>query len=911
MTRDSRQDPSVSDSRLGTSDEAIVDVLNRLSKRRGDSQRYEVKREIARGGMGVILDIWDADLGRALAMKVVLTRSGAEEQAPAGPAAMDPRLVDRFLEEAQVTGQLDHPGIVPVHEIGIDETGRLYFTMRLVTGRDLEHIVTLVQGEQEGWTRTRAVGVMLKVCEAMAYAHDKGVVHRDLKPANIMVGRFGEVYVMDWGLARVLGRKEKRDVRPEPAAPPHTPWIETHRLHQRADESASALKTMDGDVIGTPAYMSPEQARGDLQTLGPATDIYAVGAILYHLLAGHSPYIPTGAKLNALDVWRLVRDGPPTPLETEAPDAPGELIAICEKAMARDITQRYAAMKDLAEDLRAYLEGRVVGAFEKGAFAVARKWILRNKALAGTLFAAVLVVLSGLVVHAFVLSKKNEELVQANASSRANEERAIANEVRAVANQERAVANEKVAREQEAIARDRADRILRLSDIRRLEELNKEADALWPADPDHIASLEHWLKDARELAGRRAGHEQALVEIESRAVPSSPSARSSGTTGFASAEDRWQHATQQALVVGLREFSDAAHGRIADVEGRLEFARTVEERSTKGSSVRDLWDRAIESIADTQTCPAYAGLRITPQLGIVPIGRDPDSRLWEFAHLQTGTIPTRDPSTGKLQLTAENGIVFVLVPGGTFEMGAQGEDLAGSNFDPSARPDESPPHPVTLATFLLSKYELTQGQWLRFAGSNPSIYGQQNAVFPSGEPTFLHPVEQVTWTECSEFLAKLGLMLPTEAQWEYCTRAGTTTPWWTGDVKESLEGAANLADQALARLGGTMTSIQDWPELDDGHGVHAPVDAFQPNPFGFHNMPGNVWEWCRDGYAPYGTDVQAGDGENLAPAPIHRVSRGGGFVQEATFARSSRRNNSPPETRANHLGVRPARELTK
>ncbi len=882
----------------------VADVLARLSKRRGTSHRYEVKREIARGGMGVILDIWDADLGRALAMKVVLERGGA-------PSELDPRLIDRFLEEAQVTGQLDHPGIVPVHEIGLDDSGRLYFTMRLVSGRDLEHIFGLVSSGAEGWTRTRAVGVILKVCEAMAYAHDKGVVHRDLKPANVMVGRFGEVYVMDWGLARVLARKDKRDVRPEPTAPPHTPWIETHRLHQRATESASALKTMDGDVIGTPAYMSPEQARGELSTLGPATDIYAVGAILYHLLAGHSPYIPTGAKLNALDVWRKVRDGAPEPLAKEAPDAPAELIAICEKAMARDIEGRYTAMKDLAEDLRAYLEGRVVGAFEKGALAVARKWILRNKALAGTLAAAIVVVLSGLVVHAFVLSKKNEELVLANDQSRANEERAIANEARAVANEERAIANEKAAREQEAIARDRADRILRLSDVRRLEELSKQADELWPADPDRIAALSSWLKEARELAGRRAGHEQALDELEARAGLSNASARSNRTAQLTSAEDRWQHATQQALVAGLREFADAEHGRITDVEKRLEFARTVTDRSVTGSDVRKRWEEAIASIGDASASPAYGGIAIVPQLGLVPIGRDPRSKLWEFAHLQTGTVPDRDPTTGELRLTPECGIVFVLIPGGDFEMGAQNEDPGGPNYDPQARPEESPPHLVALDPFFFSKYEVTQGQWLRFTGRNPSIYGPENTVFQPGEHSFLHPVEQVSWNECAEFCARLSLRLPTEAQWEYAARAETTTPWWTGEEKESLEGAANIADQAYVRLGGTAAATHEWPELDDGYGVHAPVDALRPNAFGLHHITGNVWEWCLDGFDFYKDDVLPGTGESLVPDAIHRANRGGGFVHGVEWARSSRRNNTPPANRANQLGLRPARELRK
>ena len=145
-------------------------------------------------------------------MKVVLQQPTSELEDD-GDATTHERVLGRFLEEAQITGQLDHPGIVPVHELGLDPAGRVFFTMRLVKGRTLQEIIQLVHDGKEGWTFTRAVHVLLKICEAMAYSHAKRVIHRDLKPANIMVGRFGEVYVMDWGLARVLGKEDKRDIR--------------------------------------------------------------------------------------------------------------------------------------------------------------------------------------------------------------------------------------------------------------------------------------------------------------------------------------------------------------------------------------------------------------------------------------------------------------------------------------------------------------------------------------------------------------------------------------------------------------------------------------------------------------------------------------------------------------------------
>jgi len=167
----------------------------------------------------------------------------------------------------------------------------------------------------------------------------------------------------------------------------------------------------------------------------------------------------------------------------------------------------------------------------------------------------------------------------------------------------------------------------------------------------------------------------------------------------------------------------------------------------------------------------------------------------------------------------------------------------------------------------------------------------------------------VSWTECAETTRRLGLLLPTEAQWEYAVRAGTRTPWWTGSAKESLLGAANLADRAGTRVNAAWPGIADWPELDDGWPVHAPVDEFRANPFGLHGVHGNVWEWCRDWFGPYGEIERPGDGERLATDHRWRVNRGGSYTHEAAFARSSRRNNSPPETRTNHLGVRPSRAL--
>jgi WD40 repeat protein/serine/threonine protein kinase len=372
-------------------------TLERLEAHAPRATRYQTRGEIARGGMGAILEVWDEDLRRTLAMKVALTKGA--EQSESGSGDGDSRLLERFLEEAQITAQLDHPGIVPVHELGLGEDGRVFFTMPLVRGRDLAGILEQVRNGQEGWTPQRAVGVLLKVCEAMAYAHSKRVIHRDLKPANIMVGRFGEVYVMDWGLAKVMGRKDSRDLRVKErvAKDVSKSLVST----DRDALEASPLMTMDGDVVGTPSYMSPEQARGDLELMGPASDVYSIGAILYHLLAGHMPYVPADSQRNAFAVWSLLQSDPPDSLRKVAPKAPEELVAICDMAMARDGEARYPDTVAMAEDLRAYSEGRVVSAHATGALTELRKWVGRNKPVAITAVAALVVVVAILFANGY------------------------------------------------------------------------------------------------------------------------------------------------------------------------------------------------------------------------------------------------------------------------------------------------------------------------------------------------------------------------------------------------------------------------------------------------------------------------------------------------------------------------------
>jgi formylglycine-generating enzyme required for sulfatase activity len=437
------------------------------------------------------------------------------------------------------------------------------------------------------------------------------------------------------------------------------------------------------------------------------------------------------------------------------------------------------------------------------------------------------------------------------------------------------------------LAAERAAKVLRLSDVKRLQQLAEQAAALWPAHPRNAERMRGWLSSARDLLGREGLHLAELTRLRGLAGVASDG---QGHWTFASAEDQWQHDTLADLTADLERLRDPELGLVHDVEQRLRFAETIEEHSRTGPEARKLWDETHRSIADRAAFPAYAGLQLAPQLGLLPLGPDPQSGLFEFAHLQSGTPARRSPEDGALEITAETGLVFVLLPGGSFRLGQPTGNEGDEPADPAALS-------VELAPFFVSKYEMTQGQWLRFSGKNPSLY--QTFGDDTLDPGTLHPVEQVSWLDCREVLARLALDLPSEAQWEYAARAATQGPWWTGTERESLRGRANIADQSAGALGAQWPAIADWPDLDDGYGVHAPVNAFGPNPFGLYHVVGNVWEWCREPYAP-------GYGDQLTEL---YTTRGGSFQSTAALARGSHRNATSPDLRHFGLGVRPVRAL--
>ena len=429
-------------------------------------------------------------------------------------------------------------------------------------------------------------------------------------------------------------------------------------------------------------------------------------------------------------------------------------------------------------------------------------------------------------------------------------------------------------------------------------------DALKSSAADLEKAVASWRGD--EAPKRREARDELVEEVATLTTL----VNERRTYEFDDPEKEWWNRQLVKLVSDLEALRDPKAGLMNDVLAepfgwgvakRYKFAKSIGERSIDSPEAKRLWWEAIAAI---RSSAKYGGLEIVPQMGLLPIGVDPDSQLWEFAHLQTGEPAVRG-ADGKLVLTEETGLVFVLIPGGKFWMGAQNKPGA-QNHDPQAASDEGPVHQVELSAYFLSKYEMTQGQWARIAATNPSYYKPPGGLAPS----LLHPVEQVSWPMCFDLLEDLGLSLPSEAQWECGARGGTSTAWWTGQERESLRGKVNLADQTAKKAGAHWSAINDWPDLEDGSVAHCAVGQYSANSFGLHEVAGNVWEWCLDGFDQGFYGKKSGkDPRSPWSGSSSRVIRGGSFNDAASNARSANRSRHPPGFRDSNLGLRPSRAL--
>ncbi|MCA8968380.1 MAG: protein kinase [Planctomycetes bacterium] len=747
---------------------------------------YELDRLLGRGGMGEVWHARRTDIDQEVAIKFVRTGVALDEA------------LRRFELERRAIARMQHDGIAKVFDVG-SQDGIPYLAMEYVDGIP----ITEYCDAHDLGLRER-IELFLQVCDAVQHAHQKGVIHRDLKPTNILVVD-GEprpvAKVIDFGLSKAI----------------------------EASLDVGAQHTLVGQVVGTPQYMSPEQADAGHDDLDVRTDVYSLGVVLYELLTHAHPIDLPDVRSSGLA--RLLeaiatheakrpssRVGEHVGEQTSknqrlCRQLRGDLDCILLHALEHDRTRRYASVSSLSEDLGRYLAHEPIVARAPSVFYRLAKFARRNPTLTvGSLISTV----------AFVAIVT---MVLRNATNSA----------------------EQLARFHE------------LGDVVVLRKLEARAGDLLRVGAGEVPpamELESWLASASDLIARRPDKQRLLAEIAT--ADRDPSN-----------EDIVLRDSIDELLRDLDEFE--ADGSTVDrVRRVLAWSHDV-HRVTVGEA-GERWRTAIESIASEVECPAYRGLRIEPQPGLVPLRRNPSTGLWEFRVWQVGGVEAEFDEHGRVPNMHVADPVVVLVPGGEAMIGAQYSDARRPHFDASALENQVPPHSVRLDPFFVGKHEITQAQWRRWAGSDPSYYDPARLhalaleLARNSTPTAAYaradsgwPVDTVSRNIAARAVRAYGLDLPTEAQWEYAARAGTSTPWWSGRSVDDLvlsngHAAANIADACAEETGAAPSDI--CIDERDGWPLAARVDALRPNRFGLHHVLGNVWEWCRDPYcSAYPTDA--------------------------------------------------------
>ena len=878
---------------------------------------YRLEKEIGRGGMGVVSEAVQFDLQRKVAIKI--PHSGEAQR--------------RFVEEAIVSANLTHPNIISVHELVRTKNSDKAMVMQLVEGEPWSDRIHALHKEHTNGLPfqilEKELEIFITVAQAIYYAHSRGVLHNDLKLSNVMVGAFGDVSVMDWGCATL---------NPAEQNPLALPLINPTRINA---------------PFGSPVYMSPEQAKGLGSSIGVCTDVYLLGGVLFEIVMGH----PTRHYGPVEQVIFQAINGTHEPL---AEHVPSRLKAVIHKALHPKPKQRYASVNDFIEAVREFMvfhqaetllqrvktslkiiQSEDIEARNLLEFVAMHSLLMQCRDLGLTedtqslleelltLFVDTALVKGDLniaSVYAEQLSnspensKRKQKIKKAKAQQESLQKAKVRNQRMkigglltvcavllaglGVIELERGKAEESAefAAQQTELVQKSLKELQELSDTQKLRELMVKSDSLWPARPEKTDDMTAWLTDAQQLIDLLPRHRKHLEDLRQLG------AEFQDTNGnkryrFKEATDQWVHNTLSELVDNLEQLEQ---NDFPQMQARLVFANRIAQESI--SDAQEQWDNAISAIEQS---PQYGGLKLSPQLGLVPLGENPDSGLWEFWHIQSGLKPQQD-SKGRLILNEQTGIVLVLIPAGEFWMGAnksRKKRKSEGNVDPRARQKEMPSHQVSIGAFFLSKYELTQGQWLKIMGNNPAAYAIGREM--NGRTvTPQHPIEQVSWSESMTAMMRYDLTLPTEAQWEYANRAGTDTVYWTGNTVSSLQGAANISDQR-SRERGAPESWAVESVLRDEYIIHGPVGQLRANPFGLHDTSGNVWEWCSDRYGEYTFPVKPLTGERVVEdenAP--RLFRGGGFRANSIHVRSADRYSIyATDYRAYDVGVRPARPI--
>jgi len=832
-------------------DEATRDEADPLV---GLPDRYVDMGFLGRGGMGEVRRVLDSQLNRSVALKILHPKYVGEE------------LVARFIEEAQVTAQLEHPSIVPVHDVGRLSDGRIFFTMKEVQGDTLRTAIQEVHEASEaeawapapsGWTFRRLVDAFHRVCEAVSYAHARRVIHRDLKPANVMVGHFGQVLVLDWGLAKVLGEHAAQQQGDEPTM---GDLASDSGLEPVQSDRADRYATRAGVVGGTILYMPPEQALGMSERVGPQADVYALGAILYEIIAGRPPYdvgTPSelfGAALKGLGTapGRLVGGDSDGGGRRQGRPIPAELWALCRRCLMFAVGERPRNAGEVAVEVSAWLEG-----------ARRREAALDQIAQAERLGPTI----EEQRARADALRHQAHELLAELPKLAPSESKRIAWRL-----------------EDDAVELERS---AELAEVRLLQSLRGALTQVPELDEAHTLLADHYQK--RHAAAEAAGDDHAAARAEA----------------LLRSHDRGQHA---AWLEGRGRLSlhTEPPGALATLHRYvLEDRRLVDEPLT------------VLGTTPLEDLPLDHGsyLVVLRKDGFVP-ARYP-IRLGRQEHWD-GRLPETTSPTPVPLLPIDGSVEGAhYVPQGWF---LSGGDARANGTLPQRR--------VWVDGFLMQARPVTNTEYIRFldelvdAGrevealrwaprersSSPGeegalIYGRDEdghfVLVPDAEGDVWSPewpVMMVSWS-CARayaawFAERTGRpwRLPSELEWEKAARGvdGRAHPW--GPHREPT-----------------------WAVVNDSHvGRMLPAPAEAPatdrSVYGIGGLGGNVRDWCRESFTDDGPSLRAGrlviGEEDDAGETEVRVTRGGAWYANPRDVRCASRIRAAEGLRAAGVGIR-------
>ncbi|MEM8712257.1 MAG: SUMF1/EgtB/PvdO family nonheme iron enzyme, partial [Planctomycetota bacterium] len=690
----------------------------------------------------------------------------------------------------------------------------------------------------------------------------------------------GDVHIVDWGMSKVLFRSgEDRSAvnlgADADLASEISPGVATVRSFGTGNQSLA------GTVLGTPAYMSPEQAHGRVDDLTTRSDVFSLGAILFELLVDAPLY--RGSVAEQLDAAKEAR------LESVASRlgetaAPPELSELTLRCLARDPQGRPRDASDVAASARQFLDGvddrrkrAVVAAAERSEEIVAEK---RRQRIA--MFSVLGASIAFLVAGVAWWKADNARAREIEATLAAERAATLAQQA-----EEEQLEASRAAVAAEKMARDRLADFRRLSRVQKLRSLKVRSSALRPGWPQRLPGLTSWLEEAQALV-------ESMDDVEATIAGIGSGSNLEASRAF----------LRDTLVAHRLELDAFEKDQLERVRLRLAWAKEVQKRSIEDHA--DRWTAARRAIARADGVTAserYAEdpLDLRPQMGLVPIGMNPATGLWEFYHLASahdpkdgGEIlcPTHDaegnllhPVTGDVG-GAMPGIVFVLVPGGR---------------DPRGEDSEA----KTVRTVFVAKHELSFGQWRRMNLDQVPVASMYGWEFTDGHGPVgdQHPAHSLSASAVLGVLELHGLSLPTEAEWLRAARGDSEFDWASGSDAASLEGTANLADATVDRIPPYMG---EGPRVafDDGVRALARIGSYRPNSFGLHDVHGNVQEMCVHRSRAQGSGP---------PGKVLRhevVWRGGAFNSDAEECRLSRRQTSEMDAEAQVYGARVVRAVS-